>query len=226
MLTLRWYVRPGDVCLDVGASYGTYTVALAWLVGHHGRVHAFEPRPRSRAVLRTVVRLLAPGNVTIHPVALSDTGGREGLVTPRRRWLVPVPGRSFLRGSLEPHRSGYYEGWDQEFGGACEIEVATDTLDRFVERERPGRVRLVKVDVEGAELRVFHGAAATLSSHQPVLVCEVEDRHTRKYGHDSDEVISFLAGLGYRPHIYDGARLTPVDHIRGDTNNYLFLPEG
>lgn len=39
---LEHFVRPGDTCLDIGASTGMYTISLALRVGGGGHVIAFE----------------------------------------------------------------------------------------------------------------------------------------------------------------------------------------
>ncbi|MDP9021492.1 MAG: FkbM family methyltransferase [Actinomycetota bacterium] len=224
MALLGDLVPPGGVCVDVGASYGLYAVALGRLVGRAGCVHAFEPRPPSRRVLRVVTSLLAPGNVRIHAVALSDRDGNDVLVTPQRRWLLPVPGRTFLRSNLDRSRGSahYYAGWDGEFGGATERRVAVCRLDGIVDGREP--VGFVKIDVEGAELRVLRGAAATIARDRPPVLCEIEARHTAKYGRDPDEVHGWFAQRGYTMH-----RLTPVglqrcERVTAEANNYLFVP--
>lgn len=222
MVLLRRLVAPGDVCLDVGASYGLYAVWLARLVGVRGRVHAFEPRARSRWVLRAVLRLATRGNVVVHPIALSSCDGQDVLVTPRRRWLLPVPGRTFLRGELDS-AAGYYEGWVSEFGGARESAVATRTLDGFAS-DLGGAVRFVKIDVEGAELAVLEGGAATIARDRPAVLCEIEDRHTRKYGHAPGDVVAWFDARGYRLTHLGSHGLELAADVTDAVNNYLFLP--
>jgi hypothetical protein len=46
---IREVVRPGQVCLDLGANFGWYTTLLHRLTGPGGEVHAFEPVPEFRA---------------------------------------------------------------------------------------------------------------------------------------------------------------------------------
>ena len=40
---IRLLVRPGDVCVDVGANIGAISLALADAVGSHGKVHFDKP---------------------------------------------------------------------------------------------------------------------------------------------------------------------------------------
>ena len=51
----------------------------------------------------------------------------------------------------------------------------------------PGRVSLVKIDVEGHELAVVRGMAQLLRRDHPALIIETS----------SDEVIGLVTGLGY-----------------------------
>ena len=64
------FVRPGAVCLDVGAEYGLYTWTLAGLAGPTGHVHAVEPQPGPSAFVDATRRLLRASNVTVHRTAL------------------------------------------------------------------------------------------------------------------------------------------------------------
>lgn len=216
MLALSRFVAPGDTCVDIGASYGTYSVALARRVGRRGTVHAFEPRPRSRAVLRAVTRVLAPGTVEIHPFAVASSPRRDVLVTPRRRWLVPVPGRSFLVADGDVDL--------QEFDRASRREVVTVTLDGFVSERGIDRVAFVKIDVEGGEFEVLGGGEATLRGHRPVVLCEIEDRHTRRYGRSAGALLGRFAELGYRAYVWRRRRLRAVTSVEAHENNYLFVP--
>jgi len=40
---LKAYVKPGSICLDIGAAEGYFTVLMAKLAGSNGAVYAFEP---------------------------------------------------------------------------------------------------------------------------------------------------------------------------------------
>lgn len=73
---LERLVRPGDRLLDIGANIGYFTVYGAALVGGTGHVHAFEPNPRTHAVLARNVRMNDFSHVcTLHATALGDRAG-------------------------------------------------------------------------------------------------------------------------------------------------------
>ena len=73
-------VASGDHVVDIGAYRGVYMFRLAQLVGPHGHVHAFEPVPGSADGLETIRR--DAKNITIYPVALSDSAGEKPLNIP------------------------------------------------------------------------------------------------------------------------------------------------
>jgi FkbM family methyltransferase len=66
------------------------------------------------------------------------------------------------------------------------ITVEVSTLDREI--AQPPRV--VKIDVEGAELAVLEGMTATLERHQPAVICEVHGTH--------EAFAAFMRARGYR----------------------------
>nr|QIY97407.1 FkbM family methyltransferase [Streptomyces sp. S1D4-11] len=208
-------VRPGDVCLDVGAEYGLYTWVLSALVGPSGQVHSVEPLHGPARWLGVASRMLGCANVTVHRSALGGRAGHGTLSLPRRRGL-PVHGRAYLtEGATGP-------GPNVEFRISRSVPTPVRTLDELVRSEGIEKVGFVKADVEGAELGVLEGAHETLLKHRPPLLLEVEDRHLRKYGARSRDVVRRLQGYGYRPHRWQGTRWAEVPHVSDDCRNYLF----
>lgn len=208
-------VRPGAVCLDVGAEYGLYTQALAGLVGPRGRVLAVEPLPGAFRILSALVAARGRRNVSVRRLALGEHEARGVLSLPYRNGL-PVHGRAYLTSGARD------AGPNVEFASAREVEVEVVSLDELCARENLGRVDFVKADVEGAELSVLRGARATLEAHHPALLLEVEERHTRKYGYGAADLVGWLADLGYAPSRWTGAGWTAVDGVDEAHRNYLF----
>ncbi len=220
MLTLGTLVPRGGVCLDIGAAGGTYTYLLSRLVGEEGRVHAFEPRPRSYRFLERSRRLLGLANVSLHQLALTESAGVEVMLVPRRGGLS-FSTRSFLRRGLDPKTGDFYP----EFTSTSPLDVAGTTLDLFAERHRLPRVDFIKCDVEGAELWTLHGGSRTIATHRPVILCEIEHRHLAKYELSPAHVREWLIERGYRSYAFWGGAFREVSEVTPTENNYLFVPE-
>ncbi|MFC4565861.1 FkbM family methyltransferase [Nocardiopsis mangrovi] len=208
-------VRPGAVCVDIGAEYGLYTFAMAGLAGPGGTVYAVEPLPGPARFLAAAVRAVdAPG---IHVVrrALAGQPGAGTLSLPVRRGL-PVHGRAYLTtGADRP-------GPNAEFGGRRLVPTEVGTLDELVAERGIERVDVIKADVEGAELAVLEGGWATLTAHRPALLLEIEDRHLAKYGTGAAAIVARLRGLGYRMSAWVAGGWHQVGEVREGHRNYLF----
>lgn len=130
-----------DVLVDVGAHHGFYTC----LAGTRGkRVVAFEPNQDNlRYLLGNVALNGLEARVEVFPVGLSRQSG-----------VLRLYGRN-TGASLRP-------GWNaQSQTDATFIPIST--LDRLASTIDHSTRLLVKIDVEGAELDVLGGAAATLA---------------------------------------------------------------
>jgi len=216
---IRWMrsvLRAGDVALDIGAHKGGYLYWMRHEVGDSGAVVAFEPQPELADYLRRCVRAHAWTNVEVVERALASEPGRRTLLRPGD---APSPAASLVGASLPPGASG--------------AEVEVDTLDAFLARHPPrARLRLVKCDVEGAELEVLGGARDTLARHRPCLLVECEDRHAPS-GSVRD-VFRHLEAMGYRGSFFlDGERQPlglfdatthQVQGRRPYVNNFVFEP--
>ena len=76
---LKTFVKPTDVCWDIGANAGTYTLHLSRLAAH---VFAIEPVPHSFDILRDVTARAHLTNVVARSLALSDKVGRAKMALP------------------------------------------------------------------------------------------------------------------------------------------------
>lgn len=133
------HVRSGSRCVDVGANCGYYTLLFASLVGPTGRVWACEPNPEVVRYLRQSVGLNGYGRVVeVVEAAIDDRNGPLQLHLPAEGSIL-----AGSVGSVIPCHAG---------GRA--VSVAGRTLDEVC-GESP--VDFVKIDAEGAELRVWNG---------------------------------------------------------------------
>lgn len=140
---------PNDgVFYDIGSNWGWFTLLLASKPGFHGKIHAFEPLASSYSDLCSVVSQAGfSARVTTHQMALSN---KEGLAT------MALP---------DKFQSGQAVLQESAIGGKI---VRTATLDSL-KLDLPN---LVKVDVEGAEFKVFSGGLSVLSQSKPMIIFE------------------------------------------------------
>lgn len=192
---VRQLLRPGDTFIDVGAHFGLYSLLASSCVGPGGRVIAFEPTPATFERLRENVALNRAGNVECLQQGLSDrTGELE------------------LRIADEASSAWNSFGSPARGGTASSAKVSTMTLDRFVGERGIGRVRLIKVDVEGWEARVLTGAAATLGGPEaPDLLVEFSSEAACAAGAELETLWRLLSDHGYR---MSRARPGPPSPIR------------
>jgi len=162
-------VRSGDTVVEAGANIGAHTVRLAQLVGEAGRVHAFEPQRVVFQSLCANIALNGLPNVFSHHAALGREPGQ-----------LIVPALDY--------------GNENNFGGlglgdySHGEPVAVETIDGL----QLSSCSFIKIDVEGMEQEVVHGAQMTIEQHRPVLYVE-NDR-----AEHSAALIALIMGLGYR----------------------------
>lgn len=168
-------IGPGDTVLDIGANVGQYTALFARLVGPSGRVLAFEPEPRTYAILHTIVKDLGLRNVETFQLAIADFTGTASLVPMDDSDGLPNMGITRLARQDDP-----------SFG---EIRVAT--VDELFDELRMDACAFMKVDVEGAEVMVLRGATKFLATRHPLLMVEC---HTAE---NYEAAVASLRRLGY-----------------------------
>jgi FkbM family methyltransferase len=177
---VKTMLRPDDVFVDVGANVGWFTLLASTIVGEAGRIYAFEPRAETGDYLEKTVMLNGlQGRVVVYHYGLSDTEGQAFL-----NWAKDTdnPGGSFLTDHVASERMESQP-------------VALRPLDQLGLQ----RVDFLKVDVEGAEMRVFRGALATLERCRPVILSELSpDMLERGSGADTEAFFAFFAQIGYR----------------------------
>lgn len=186
----RRLIKDGDIFLDVGANIGYYTLMAARRVGENGRVYAFEPAFDTYKFLKYNIKINKFDNILTYRLTVSDKSGYVNLNL----------GNKFNTGSssvisIPPNFSGKIE------------KVACITLDEFAKKEGIGKVDVIKIDVEGAELHVLKGARKLLEENKPRILLEMR--------RNSSAILKYLIELGYHPEIREG-------HIRYEGGLVLF----
>jgi FkbM family methyltransferase len=198
-------LRSDATYVDVGANRGQ-VLREAVRVAPRGQHIAFEPIPSVAAELAR-----AFPSVDCRQLAL---GARAD--TAQFCHFRSLDGWSGLRRSTEIS--------DQQ-GDPEYITVTVSTLDAEIGERTP---RVVKIDVEGAELEVMEGARALLSTVKPVLIFEHVPAAAALYGHPPGAVWDLLTELGYEIFsvLGDGPFLRQAFLDSGEVVNWLARPNG
>jgi len=154
---LQFLVRPGDVCYDVGANLGFFTLLLGRFTGESGMVYAFEPVPKNASAIERNARLNSFDNVAVMRMALSRDEGKSELLLARH-----VGGAVLKSAGIPPDPAG-------------SLMVSTTTVDLLVGQQKIKPPNVVKIDVEGAEMDVLRGMESVLRKWRPKIVLEFDD---------------------------------------------------
>lgn len=211
---MRAVVQPGDTVYDIGANIGAHTVLLSRLVGPEGLVYAFEPNPGLLGPLRLTVAGLP--NTVLHELALSDQDGSATLFVPEDASMASLADWTVDRGA--------------EAGSSHTLHCALRRLDSLLPDGSAPCPDFIKCDVEGAELRVFTGAARTLNRPEaPIILFEANQHTAAGFGLDVDAARAFLDGLP-EPRfrffaVQDDGQLAPIARCAGPHANILAMPQ-
>lgn len=199
------FCHHGDMAIDCGAADGRMTRIMSWRVGASGKVIAFEPLPEQAARL---TKEFAHGNVDVIRKCVSNRPSEATTFfhARDRRWVS----------SLSP--SGL-EQYDVE-----ELTVPVTSIDAVVQSDHAsgasGPVRMIKLDIEGAEFSAIRGAAATLLKYKPIVIFEnTLVGASRSFGYTKDEFFSFFEEAHYRVFDIFGRAVT---HDLWETSNTEF----
>ena len=184
-------LKPGDGFVDVGANIGYFTLLASRRVGPSGRVIAVEANPRTFKLIEANVRLNECANVDLRHVAAGETPGFATMI----------------------EREAGNAGGDQvDFAAvSSHTSMAVERLDQLV-GEQP--VRLIKLDIEGAEAKALRGATGLLErSDAPDLVFEFTPKFLADMGDEPRALIGLLERLGYRLQTIGNAGRSPADEL-------------
>jgi len=178
--------QPGDIVVDGGANIGYATSILGARVGPRGKVHSFEPDPRSFGELQRNVAEWEQrgqrGGFVLHASAL---GARSGTA------ILQVPASFEWNGGRARIESAAAEedAISELDRGITKLQVKLVTLDEVFSQGE--NVSVVKLDVEGFELDALMGMEQMMREHRIRYVVFEELRDYPAPTHH------FLRDLGY-----------------------------
>jgi len=163
---LMQLIKPGDVVYDIGAHVGYFSVLASVLSGQKGTVIAFEPFPINLLHLKRHISANKCRNVRIIE---SCVGDREG---------TAMFDDSFGTGTVRLSEKG-------------SLTVPITTLDILIITKVIPPPRIVKMNIEGAEVAALTGAEEMIRQYHPAFLISL-------HGKDMEEgCIAILKKFGY-----------------------------
>jgi FkbM family methyltransferase len=196
--------------LDVGGNMGVRSL-LPLSMGFQSII--FEPNQGLRGFSEQLFQRNGFNRYEIVNVCISDQNGTSPFYL-----------------SANSYGSSLDRQWPALGTGMSAIDVNVTTLDHWLSGrpEVARKVALVKIDVEGAELKVLSGARMFITSRRPHLIVEVCDHYDNRR-----KVAQFLEQTGYRIFLIkntDRIALQPLDsddfvEVKSSTNFFIVPSE-
>ncbi len=193
----RWVasrLNPGDTFIDVGANIGYFSLLAATRVGSDGMVLSVEACPEIYRHLAANLRRNRVKSVSAINVAASSARGR----------LKLYRGIESNGGSTTTISDG---------SGDCPYEeVDALPLHEIVTDAQVQRLKLIKIDVEGAEYDVLQGAAKILE-RAPVgleILVELHPSLLEKQNKSAGDVIALMQAHGFNAYFFPGDSSTDI----------------
>jgi len=163
-----------DSCfLDVGAHIG-YFSCIAAAKSTQGEVHLFEVDKHCIKYINKNIHINDFKNISVNNLAVSNS--KDGVFIPNKN----IPNNK--TNIMVKRFSGRY--------------TPSITIDDYV-AEQQIKPDFIKIDVEGAEIKVIEGMQKTLQLTPLTLLIEVHNNILRIYGYSSKEILETLFKNGF-----------------------------
>jgi FkbM family methyltransferase len=159
-------VKSGMTVVDIGANIGYYSLLAAKLVGTSGKVYAFEPFASTFNILERNIAV----NEYSHVISICKA------VTNKNS-------------SARMYFGKYTPACNSLMGKGEFVNVKSTTLDSEIK----GKVDLIKMDIEGAEVLAFEGMQTIIRDNPHIiLITEVFPKALLKAGSSFEEYVTKL----------------------------------
>lgn len=204
--------KPETIIFDVGANLGLMAIPVL-AENDRVRVVSFEPSPTAlKHLQRSHRESKFTDRWTVIPKAVGKAAGRA-------KFALSDQKDDSLYDGLRPTR---------RVNVVSEIEVEITTLDETWKSFGSPPVSLIKCDVEGAELDVFHGAGECIKTHRPPILTEWNAKNLAAYDCPPESLFQFTEQNNYD--LYSLPQLVRVENPRhlelmmNFVENFVLLP--
>ena len=157
---------------DIGTNIGNTILELANKVKPGGKVIGFEPDPETYGYCLKNIELNKFENVQVHNIGLGDCNSSF-----------------FIENRIESNSGGNRINENLTDGiKQVKVKVLDDIFSEFHIK----KLNLMKIDVEGYEMKVLLGAKNIIQKYKPKLFIEIDDNNLKDQKSSAQQLIKFL----------------------------------
>jgi FkbM family methyltransferase len=179
------YTIPNTNAIDIGAFIGTHTLTLSDSV-KNGTVYSFEPQPWAYNAIKCSLNENEIKNVVLKNVGISD-----------KKDMIKFCSDSTGGSTICHEKKKKISKWKYVYN----IDILS------IDSMKLKNISIIKIDVEGHELKVLNGAKDTIKRNKPTIIIEVWNKKDKR-----NEFKKMMKNMNYK-----------VSHISGD--DFLCTPK-
>lgn len=168
-----------DIVLDIGANIGETSLRLGQKIQTDGKVFAFEPAQYNYNQLQKNLSLNSLKNISTYPLGIGAFEGKFKLYT------------------IDQHNKGKNKISENNLPDSKKETIQLTTIDQFVKSNQIPKVDLIKLDIEGFEMKALKGGMKTLKKYSPKLFIEIDNQHLVEQGSSAKELFNYLMAFNY-----------------------------
>tara|TARA_B100001741_G_C16553301_1_gene600679 strand:+ start:4411 stop:5289 length:879 start_codon:yes stop_codon:yes gene_type:complete len=135
-------IEEGMIVYDIGGHVGMYSLPFAKSVGPKGKVVVFEPEKKGLDSIQENLKLNKVHNVKLYPFAISNKSSKSDF------YIRPDKDtHSLFQETLAPSKTDKQK----------KVNIQTYTIDDLIEKKIAPVPNFIKIDTEGAELKILDG---------------------------------------------------------------------
>ena len=192
-------LKPSDTFIDVGACIGDYSLFASSVISK-GEIYAFEPFKKSIEMFEENIRLNGINNISIFRGVASDKNGFEKLQIENESEINHIT---------------------HEKNNMNVIKVPSITLDRYITENNIMHVAILKIDVEGSEMKVLRGAEKSIRDKKIEKILIELNKNNQFFGTSNQKIITWLKKQHYNIYLFEEKRVRKMTSVNEIGNEQI-----